>query len=352
MSRAWSSTASGAVAIVAAVVAGAALVWSRDILTPLALAFFLMVIIDALARTLRRVPRLPGPAALPLAGLATVAGFAAMAYLAGLQARGFALELVGDTFRLEQLYAQLARMAGVSTPPALTGLFSPAAVVKLLGMAGRELEGVGAQSAFVLVYLVLLFLSREGFRRKAPRLFRSEDGTRHAMAMFERIRGGVERYLWVQTLCALVVAGASFGLMEAVGLKDAAFWAFLVFVCAYIPIIGGAVGILLPPLFALLQFGVSWQAPTLLVGAEAVHFAVGNFIAPRMQGVSLNIDPVVVLLSLAFWGAMWGLAGTFMSTPLTVTAMVILAQFPATRWLAVLLSRDGDPAPADSTVPA
>ena len=50
-----------------------------------------------------------------------------------------------------------------------------------------------------------------------------------------------------------------------------------------------------------------------------------------------------VLLALAFWGAIWGLAGMFLSTPLTVMAMVILAQFPGTRWMAVLLSADGEP---------
>jgi predicted PurR-regulated permease PerM len=70
---------------------------------------------------------------------------------------------------------------------------------------------------------------------------------------------------------------------------------------------------------------------------------VGNIIYPRMQGRSLNIDPVVVLLALAFWGAVWGLAGAFLSTPLTVALMVIMAQFDGTRWIAVILSADGDP---------
>jgi len=62
-----------------------------------------------------------------------------------------------------------------------------------------------------------------------------------------------------------------------------------------------------------------------------------------MQGRSLNIDPIVVLLALAFWGAIWGLAGAFLSTPLTTMTMVILAQFRGTRWIAVLLSEDGAP---------
>jgi AI-2 transport protein TqsA len=70
---------------------------------------------------------------------------------------------------------------------------------------------------------------------------------------------------------------------------------------------------------------------------------VGNVILPRMQGDSLNMDPTVVLLSLAVWGALWGVTGMFLSTPLTVACMLILAQFDGTRWIAILLSEDGDP---------
>ena len=72
-------------------------------------------------------------------------------------------------------------------------------------------------------------------------------------------------------------------------------------------------------------------------------FIVGNLIQPRMQGDNQNIDPVVVLLSLAFWGKLWGVVGMFLSTPLAVMAMAILAEFKGSRWMAVLLSGDGEP---------
>jgi predicted PurR-regulated permease PerM len=81
----------------------------------------------------------------------------------------------------------------------------------------------------------------------------------------------------------------------------------------------------------------------LLAGLEAIHFAVSHIVQPRMQGRSLNVDPIVVLLALAFWGVVWGVVGAFLSTPLTVMAMAILAEFESTRPLAVLLSSDGKP---------
>jgi predicted PurR-regulated permease PerM len=147
----------------------------------------------------------------------------------------------------------------------------------------------------------------------------------------------------VQTVTGLIIAAASWTVMAAVGLDNAVFWAFLIFIASYIPVIGGLIGILAPPLFALVQFETYWQALTLLIVLQVIQFIVGNVILPRMQGRSLNVDPVVVLLALAFWGAVWGVAGMFLSTPLTVMMMVILAQFPGTRWVAVLLSADGQP---------
>jgi predicted PurR-regulated permease PerM len=62
----------------------------------------------------------------------------------------------------------------------------------------------------------------------------------------------------------------------------------------------------LPAVFALVQFEGYLQPAAIFLGCQAVNFFVGNVIYPRMQGKSLNLDPVVVLLSLAFWSSLWG----------------------------------------------
>jgi predicted PurR-regulated permease PerM len=140
-----------------------------------------------------------------------------------------------------------------------------------------------------------------------------------------------------------MIAVASWLVMMAVGLSNAMFWAFLIFIVNYVPIFGAIAAIILPALFAVVQFGGWLQAGIILGGLWLITFIVGNILLPRMQGESLNMDPLVVLLSLAFWGALWGLAGMFLSTPLTVLVMIILGQFEGSRWIAVLLSADGAP---------
>ena len=84
-------------------------------------------------------------------------------------------------------------------------------------------------------------------------------------------------------------------------------------------------------------------ALVVFAGVSVWQFLIGNFVAPRMQANSLNLSPLVVLLSLAVWGALWGPVGMFLSAPLTVLVMIVLAQVRGARWIAVLMSADGKP---------
>jgi predicted PurR-regulated permease PerM len=241
------------------------------------------------------------------------------------------------------LIAQVAGLLGVHAPVSISTLAQQLDPAKYFGIAAKGLQSFTSTAGFVLIYAAFLIASRRTFERKMVALFRTREERQEAVAAFLRIRDGVEQYLWVQTITGLMIAVSSYIAMMAVGLNDAAFWAFLIFVIAYIPVIGGFIAIVAPPIFALLQFDGLWQAIVLFGVLNGIGVVVGNFIYPRMQGRSLNIDPVVVLLALAFWGAIWGVAGAFLSTPLTVMTMVILAQFEGTRWIAVLLSADGNP---------
>ena len=339
-----SLNARAATMIIATVMVGAVVWWLRAILAPLALALFLMVIIDGLARVMEhRLRFIPRPATLALSLVLTTLVFVLTAYEVTIHASSFLTQLIAYAPQINGLVQSLGQELGMSVPPTVDQLVTQMNLPHYLSSVAGALKDIASGAVFVFVYVIFLLIARTGFRQKAQTLFATPERFEHAQGVFVRIRKGVERYIWVQTMAALIIAIASFALMRLVHLHNAVFWSFLIFIFAYVPIIGGAIGILLPPIFALVQFGAHWQAVALLVGAEAIHFAVGNFIAPRMQGVSLNVDPVVVVLSLAFWGAIWGVPGMFLSTPLTVVAIVVLIQFPSTRWIAILLSRDGDP---------
>lgn len=338
------SVSRNALVLLAVIATGATLHWLSDILTPLALALFLAVMIDGFARVLQhRLPGVSRKVATPLAVVLSVLIFGGAAFFVADNATSFATQLVAYTPKLNNLLARVAGMAGIDVPPTLTGLVRQLNPASYLGQVARGLQDFLSTAAFVLVYLGFILASRRGWERKVVGLFPQREERQESVSAFLRIRNGVEQYLWVQTVTGLMIAAASWVAMAAVGLDNALFWAILIFIASYIPIVGGVVGVAFPPIFALVQFDTLWQALTLVVVLQAITLFVGNIVQPRMQGRSLNIDPIVLLLALAFWSIVWGLAGAFLSTPLTVMAMVILAQFQGTRWVAVLLSSDGDP---------
>lgn len=333
-----------ALVILAVIASCAALIWLADILTPLALAAFLAVMIDGFAREIRhRAPFIPTRATLPLAILVSAALFGGSAFFIAENAAGFAGQLAGYAPKLNTLISRVAEMIGVQAPPTLEQLIQRFEPSKYIGQVARGLQSFTSTAAFVLVYLGFIIASRRGWERKLVGLFPERTERQNFSGAVQRIRDGVEQYLWVQTVTGLMIAFGSWAAMVAVGLDDALFWAFLIFIASYVPVIGGVIAVAAPPIFALVQFDTLWQALALFGVLQAITIFVGNVVLPRMQGRSLNIDPVVVLLALAFWGAIWGLTGAFLSTPLTVMIMVILAQFDGTRWIAVLLSEDGEP---------
>ncbi len=289
------------------------------------------------------MPTLPDWVSLLVAIVLSLLIFGVTALVVADNATAFVGKLVAYTPKLDGLIARLADIAHVQTPPPVTQLITDLNPSKYLGQFAQGLQGVVSDAFFVLIYLGFIIAAKRGFKRKIVALFPHNRERDEAILVFNRIRYGVERYLWVQTVTGLMIAVASWVVMMILGLENAAFWAFLIFLASYIPIIGGFIGIALPPVFALVQFETLWQAPVMLGVLWFIQFIVGNVVQPRMQGDSLNIDPVVVLLALAVWGLLWGLPGMFLSTPLAVMMMIILAEFDGSRWIAILMSENGDP---------
>lgn len=342
-----STVARNALVALAVVAVGAALYWLRDILTPLAMAIFLLIMIDGVKRLIERHAGLPDHMAGAAALLLVIAVFcAAIAFIIN-GAAGFFTDVSsvssGIGPRIDAIIADGAGLFGVETAPTAAELIAGMDIRGYVTSLAFQMQGVASGSFFVLVYLGFLLASQAGFRRKIVALFPHREQRAEALEVFQRVRGGVEGYLWVQAVTGVIICAAAWVLMRVVGLEHAEFWTFVIFIVGFIPVLGGAVAGLAPPLFALVQFPTYWPALILLIGLQTILFVVGNLVQPRMQGDNQNIDPVAVLLALALWGKMWGVVGMFLSTPLLVMAMAILAEFKGSRWIAVLLSGNGRP---------
>jgi predicted PurR-regulated permease PerM len=336
-----------ALSVIAVVIAAFALWALRHILTPFILAVFLLLMIGGLEGVLFRRTPLPHRAALPAAIVFVVTLFALSIWLIGENGAIIARDSRTYVARLDTLLQMGASRLGLSAAPTIDQLFHQLDPGHYIAAVAAAAGGVAESAILVLIYLGFMLAARAGFGRKLEAIFQAG---RHAEALMvlARIQHGVESYIWVQTVAGAGIAVGSALIMWAMGLSHVPFWAFLIFLANYIPAIGVAIGVLLPTVFGLVELDALWKPAVIFVGMESVHFVVGHVLLPRMQGKSLNIDPLVVLLSLAFWGVIFGMAGAFLSTPLTVIVMVVCAEFPGSRAIAVLLSSDGNPFTADT----
>jgi AI-2 transport protein TqsA len=336
--------------VVAAAVIIAGLWWFADLLKPLALAIFLWLTIDAFADSLsKRLKFISKAWAIPIAVLIV---FLSLAFIVGFvieYATSFSGSLVQYQTRINDVLAQghgMLKLGGA--PPTVGELFAKVNPSTLLRGVADTLQSFGGQALFVIIYVASLFAAQASLPKKMVQIFGRGAELSRAAQISKAISRSMEQYLWVQTITGVMIAVACWLLFTLTGLENALFWAMVTFVLSYIPVVGGIAASILPALFALVQFTSPIPALVIFGVSQTIQFVVGNVIQPRMTGDSLNISVLVVFLSLAFWGKLWGGPGMFLAVPLTVMLMIILAQFPATRWIAVMMSNNGNP---DSSVP-
>ena len=338
-------------AVIAAILIAGALRASAPVTMPLAFAYFLAVLVHPLQVSLGdRLPqRLHGLAVL-LTMLAVVGVLAlAIALLV------FALQLVvsGAPEHLDQLESRLgalrewARSHGIE----FQDLGFDGESIRQLGQ--RLLSGLtslGTISAFALLiffFTLLMLLEARSWRRKTAAALR---GSRTA-AVLEAVGSighKVRKYLLIRTLAGLI-SGVAAGLwLWLLGVDFAVLWGLLFFLLNYVPNIGSLVAGIPPALLAFLQLGLGW-ALVAVAGLVLIDQVIGNFLDPRLQGRTLNISSLVVLISVILWGWIWGVVGTLLAVPMTVVIISACERIPALRPIAILLRggpEEDEPAPA------
>jgi AI-2 transport protein TqsA len=198
-----------------------------------------------------------------------------------------------------------------------------------------------ASLVLIAIYMFFLFMEQRYMAGKLAAVSASDKQSKKLSKLLKEIDHDIQIYLGVKTFVSLVTAVISWGIMWLVGLEFAAFWALLIFVLNFIPNIGSIIATLFPGFMALIQFETLTPVLIVLFGVGTVQFMIGNILEPNLMGKSLNISPLVIIISLVAWGVMWGIAGMFLSIPITMVAILIMYNFENTRWIALLLSRDG-----------
>lgn len=193
----------------------------------------------------------------------------------------------------------------------------------------------------MIIYVLFIFIEEINFDAKLRTIFNSENSYNNVTSTLNKIETSISNYLGLKTLTSLLTGIISYIILFFIEIDAPLFWAFLIFMLNYIPTIGSLLATSLPAIYSLFQFGDFNEFLFIMALVGSTQVLVGNIIEPKIMGNSLNISPLVSILALSFWGAIWGVTGMFLSVPVTVIMIILLAQIPSTRNFAVLLSERG-----------
>ncbi|MEC9207427.1 MAG: AI-2E family transporter, partial [Pseudomonadota bacterium] len=282
------------------------LVTGRDLLIPFAIAVMIWYVIIALSRLIE--VQLSAPSWLSLS--ASIIFFVVVL--------GLIVELISGNItavrdaaptyqaNLEKLVESAMKLSGLTELPTIAKIVDQVDVRALISGVAGAVAKVAGNTGLIVIYVIFLLAEQRTFPRKIEALFPEAGRRKEVQIILSDIQKRTQTYIAVKTLLSLVTAVLSYVVLVAVGLDLAGFWAFVIFLLAYIPTIGSLLGVIFPALMALLQFGGISEFLIIAVGLGAAQLVIGNVLEPRLMGRSLNLSSLVVIVSLAVWGSLWG----------------------------------------------
>jgi AI-2 transport protein TqsA len=334
-----------ALAVIALGVILVGLVYGRGFLIPLAIAILLWNLLGAVIERFAQIRigefRLPRWVAAVLGVAVVVLGLYVIQSILLGQVDAISAAWPRYMARLETIVGDLTQWLGAEQSAKLKQAIMSIDLTRRVAGVVSSAQSFVVSLLLILAYVGFLFVESAYMRQKIAAMFPNEARAREASAVLTAVSESVRRYIWIKTVVSTLTAVASYGVLRLLGIDFAATWALLIFLLNYIPNIGSIVAVSFPALVALVQFDTLGPFIVLVLGLTAIQLAVGSVLEPMLMGHTLNMSPFAIILSLAFWGTIWGIVGMFLSVPIMVLVMIVCAHIPSWRWVAILLSKDG-----------
>ncbi len=324
---------------------------AAGVLVPMVYAFFLAVLSFPLLRWLTR-HRIPGPLALAmtlLVNLSVLAGLITLAvrllisfnsdlprYLRGIQRNLTDLGVWLDDNGIEGAKEMMGSLFDWNT---IIGYATQQDVMSrigaMLGSTFGTLATVFAGLVMILILMMFVLMEATGTQRRIAAV-RMSGGPDFSGLM--RSVTDIQKYLGIKTLISALtglLAGAWCWFFD---LQYPLLWAILAFIFNYIPAVGSSAASIPAIVEALVQHG-GGAAIGIALGYGGINFALDNFVQPQLLGNRFGISALVVVLSVIFWGWLWGPMGMFLAVPLTMVMKVLLDNSEEFRWVSVAMSQ-------------
>jgi AI-2 transport protein TqsA len=316
-----------------AVALAAALYWLQPVVVPFVFALFLAATLSPIVHFLTRSARIPHVVSVVIALLAV---FIIVLVLGGFISVSIG-QFAGNVGSYQQQFQKLVNDTAEGLPLEQFGV-DPETDIDLFSiLPSGSVEGIlrsltgtimGLLSKGLLVMLFALFILLGNPGTDEPRT-----GT------VASIEARIKRYITTKVFLSIITGALVYATLALLGVRYAVTFGAFSFLLNFIPNIGSIVATLLPLPVVLLTPELSTTGQILAIAVPgAIQFTIGSVIEPKVMGISLDLHPAVVLLSLIFWGVLWGFEGMVLAVPITAVLRMSLERIESTAPIAALLA--------------
>ncbi|HIA80310.1 MAG TPA: AI-2E family transporter [Candidatus Marinimicrobia bacterium] len=309
---------------------------AQDILIPFMLSVFIAVISHPLVVSLRARGIHTGFSILLVIFAIIAVGFGITSLL-GTSLNDFTSNLPNYQKLLQDnaanFFAFLEEKGIALSGQAILERFDPGAAMSLTSTILSGLGSVLSNALLILLMVVFMLLEGTIFNHKLSQIF---GGKKEKIDQIDSFSKTVKRYMLIKTGTSLATGIVATIWLSIIGVDYPLLWGFLTFLFNYVPTIGSIIAAVPPTLLALIQMGF-FSAFLTGIGYIVINLIVGSFLEPRFMGKGLGISTLLVILSLIFWGWVFGPIGMVLSVPLTMTIKIALSNFEKTEWISTLM---------------
>lgn len=338
----WSFFVRASIIIVWAFVFFYILYLGKDLLIPLILAFFLSAWLIKTHHTFSRKLKFPKIVSLFATGALYIWALSLIAMIINNNLQS----IISDSASYEEKIVGIVNGAlgivGLEQSFSFEGAIKSINISSLLSGIGSAMTGVLASTSTILIYTAFILAEYHYIGNKTSVLAGLSPEWKTFKLVLKKIKEDISSYFKIHNLFSAGTGIGTFIICSLLWVEFAAFWGLLAFMLNYIPTIGSAVAAIIPICFSVIQFGAvgEWGIVAALAGLLIVlQFMMGNVLEPKFLWNRLNLSPLVILLSLTFWGYIWGVIGMFLSIPLMVMVNIVCSHFKNTQWIHVILSQ-------------
>jgi AI-2 transport protein TqsA len=311
---------------------------AAPILVPVALAIFIAIVSMPVMFQLR-LRRVPAPLAILLTVLTDVLVFGLLILL-GVNSLGDLTQRVPVyraevRERVDEWALWLAQRGLPEMEYLRQNFFDPGSIFDFVGGTLQWAAETLGLAFIVTIIGVFVLAEATVFPYKFQAIFGQSRTSRTGIS---KTIQEVQAYLGIKTIMSLITGLLSGIVCWAVGVDFPVLMGLLAFVLNFIPTIGSIIGAIPPMVLAVILYG--WpQAITVAAGYLLIHALIGNLLEPHIMGRRMGLSTLIIVMSLLFWGWVWGAVGALLSVPLTMVLKIALENTPDLRWIAVLLDK-------------